>query len=102
MAADNQLDFQQNMENQAILQTNMSPASGMIGGNLPRILTKQTAILREATAQKLAQILVDEVKVLAQQLNLEPFYENDFPGDTADNFADSVQRLLLQLSYNVC
>ena len=89
MVADNLGEFQPKMFYSAILQTDMSLTLGMIGGNLQRILAKVPASFREKTARESTEISVDQV-------NWEPFYQNDFSGDTVELFTECLQHFPLR------
>ena len=61
------------MVNQAVLKIDISLALGKIGGILQRIPAKASNGLRITKAAGTAEIFVDEVERLPQQLNLKPF-----------------------------
>ena len=71
---DNMEEFVQKMENQTILQTDLTLAIGMLGNNIQKLLARVPAPVREATAQEVAEIFVESVNTPAEELNVEPFY----------------------------
>ena len=94
---DNLEEFIQKMENQAILQTDLTLAVGMLGSNIQKLLSSVTATERQATAHEVAEIFVEEANASAEQLNLECFFVPkedgvyDHDGDIFDVFTDGLQ-----------
>ena len=68
--SDNMEEFVQKMENQTILQTDLTLASGMLGNNIQKLLARVAASLREATAHEVAEIFVESVNSSADELNV--------------------------------
>ena len=72
--AENLEEFVQQMENQKILQTDLTLAIGMLGGNIQKLIARVAEPIMTATAREVVEIYFESANVLAEQLNLESFY----------------------------
>ena len=57
--SDNLEEFVQQMENRAILQTDLTLAIGMLVGNIQKLLARVAEPIRAATAHEVAEIYVE-------------------------------------------
>ena len=98
--AENSEEFVQQMENQAILQTDLSLAIGMLGGNIQKLIARVAEPVRAVTAREVAEIFVENANISAEQLNLESFYSIKEDGvldkDIFDVFTEGMQFIPLR------
>ena len=98
--AENSEEFIQQMENQAVLQTDLSLAIGMLGGNIQKLIARVAEPVRAVTAREVAEIFVENANVSAEQLNLESFYsikeDGVFDKDIFDVFTEGMHFIPLR------